>query len=265
MCAAYQMPAMALLDRDGVYGAPRFHLAAKKLNLKAHIGAEITSLLPSCPKTGEAAPPRVPLLCASREGYQNLCRLVTRMKLRAPKYPAALPRRAKAELDDDLVLGSQAIASLDDFSEHAPGLICLTGGDEGPLAHTLAIGGMEAGRSILEQLIAIYGRANVYVELQRHYNRAQEARNQAAIALARSLDLPLLATQGAQYAKPEQRQILDVFTCIRNHRTLDTAGRLLARNSERYIKTPQEMLRLFADLPEATANTLELSSRLNSR
>ena len=106
-------------------------------------------------------------------------------------------------------------------------------------------------------------RGNVYVELQRHYNRAQEARNQAAIELARSLHLPLLATQGAQYAKPEERQILDVFTCIRNHRTLDTAGRLLARNSERYIKSPQEMLRLFADLPEATANTVELSSRLD--
>ena len=67
--------------------------------------------------------------------------------------------------------------------------------------------------------------------------------------------MPLLATQGAQYAKPEERQILDVFTCIRNHRTLDTAGRLLAHNSERYIKSPQEMLRLFADLPEAIANT----------
>ncbi|MGA3317999.1 MAG: error-prone DNA polymerase [Candidatus Korobacteraceae bacterium] len=262
VCAAHQMPAMALLDRDGVYGAPRFHLAAKKLNIKAHIGAEITSLLPPCPKTGEAAAPRVPLLCASREGYQNLCRLVTRMKLRAPKYPAALPRRAKAAFDDALVLGSQAIASVEDLSEYAPGLICLTGGDEGPLAHALASGGLEAGRSTLEQLIAIYGRENVYVELQRHYNRAQEARNQAAIALARSLDLPLLATQGAQYAKPEERQILDVFTCIRNHRTLDTAGRLLARNSERYIKTPREMLRLFTDLPEATANTLELSSRL---
>ena len=116
---------------------------------------------------------------------------------------------------------------------------------------------------MLEQLIAIYGRENVYVELQRHYNRAQESRNQAAIELARSLHLPLLATQGAQYAKREERQILDVFTCIRNHRTLDTAGRLLARNSERYIKTPQEMLQLFADLPEATANTVELSSRLD--
>jgi error-prone DNA polymerase len=298
VCAACQMPAMGLLDRDGVYGAPRFHLAMKKLNLKAHIGAEITSLLPSyandsagakaiCgdafftglkpgastrsspsiytgafPGIHTPATPRVPLLCASREGYQNLCRLVTRMKLRAPKYPTVLPRRAKAELGDELMLSSQAIASLGDLSEFAAGLICLTGGDEGPLAHALAIGGMEAGRSTLEQLIAIYGRGNVYVELQRHYNRAQEARNQAAIALARSLGLPLLATQGAQYAKPEERQILDVFTCIRNHRTLDTAGRLLARNSERHIKTPQQMLRLFADLPEATANTLELSSRL---
>jgi error-prone DNA polymerase len=260
--AACQMPAMALLDHDGVYGAPRFHLAMKKLDLKAHIGAEITSLLPPYPKTGEPATSRVSLLCVSREGYQNLCRLVTRMKLRAPKYPAVLPRRAKVALDDDVVLSSQAVASVDDLSEYAAGLICLTGGDEGPLAHALAIGGLEAGRRTLEQLIAIYGHENVYVELQRHYNRAQEVRNQAAIELARTLGLLLLATQGAQYAKPEERQVLDVFTCIRNHRTLDTAGRLLARNSERYLKTSQQMLRLFADLPDAIANTLELSSRL---
>ena len=262
VCAGHEMPAMALLDRDGVYGAPRFHLAAKKLNIKAHIGAEITSLLPPRPVNEGPTTSQVPLLCASREGYQNLCRLVTRMKLRAPKYPATLPHRAKAAVNEELVVGSRAIASAADLSEYSTGLICLTGDEEGPLAHALAIGGIEAGRSTLEQLIAIYGRENVYVELQRHYNRAQEARNQAAIELACSLGLPLLATQGVQYAKPEERQILDVFTCIRNHRTLDTAGRLLARNSERYIKTPQEMLRLFADLPEATANTLEVSSRL---
>ncbi len=287
-CATHQMPAMALLDRDGVYGAPRFYFAAKKLNLQAHIGAEITSLpgAPSFPSgwekvgsvTGDAgagAPsrlalpgrglsltslPRVSLLCASRNGYQNLCRLITRTKLRAPKYPASLPKRAKAT--DDLILQSQAIASFDDLAEFAEGLICITGGDEGPLAHALARGGMAEARHTLEQLIFIYGRENVYVELQRHYNPEQEARNQAAISLARSLGLPLLATQGAQYAKPEERQVLDVFTCIRNHCKLDNAGRLLARNSERYIKGPQEMLRLFADLPEATANTLELSSRL---
>jgi error-prone DNA polymerase len=258
VCAAHPMPAMALLDRDGVYGAPRFHLAMKKLNLKAHIGAEITSLLTSA-NTNEPLP-RVSLLCASREGYQNLCRLITRMKLRAPKYPASPPRGAQS--DENLILHAQAAASVADLSEYASGLICMTGGDEGPVTSALANGGMEAGRHALEQLIAIYGRENVYVELQRHYNRAQEVRNQTAIELAHCLHLPLLATQGAQYASPEQRQILDVFTCIRNHCTLDTAGRLLARNSERYLKTPQQMQQLFADLPDAIANTLELSARL---
>jgi error-prone DNA polymerase len=260
VCAAHQMPAMALLDRDGVYGAPRFYFAAKKLNLKAHIGADITSLLgaPSFPRSWERVGnlPRISLLCASRTGYQNLCCLITRTKLRAPKYPAPLSRRIKPT--DDLI----ALASPDDLAEFAEGLICITGGDEGPLAHALADGGMSEARGRLEQLISIYGRDNIYIELQRHYNRKQEARNQTAISLARSFGLPLLATQGAQYAKPEERQILDVFTCIRNHCQLDTAGRLLARNSERYIKGPQEMLRLFADLPEATANTVELSSRL---
>ncbi len=263
VCAQQQMPAMALLDRDGVYGAPRFYLAAKKLKLKAHIGAEITSLL-ACPEPSKLTIPRLPLLCASREGYQNLCRLITRTKLRAPKYPVNVPRsKTPTDNEEASVLQSQAAASVADLAEYATGLICLTGGDEGPLAHALGRGGMEAGRKLLEQLIAIYGSGNVYVELQRHYNRAQEARNQAAIELARSLHLPLLATHGAQYAKPDERQILDVFTCIRNHHTLDTAGRLLARNAERYIKSPAEMVRLFADLPEATANTVELSSRLD--
>jgi len=262
-CHSHQMPGMALLDRDGVYGAARFHLAMKKLDRKAHIGAEITSLPPHVTLPGNSTLPGVSLLCASREGYQNLCRLVTRMKLRAPKYPASLPRRAKHEATEELLVRSQAVASLNDLAELSPGLICMTGGEEGTLAYALACGGVEEARRTLEQLVAIYGRDNVYVELQRHYDRTEESRNQAAIELARSFKLPLLATQGAQYAKPEGREILDVFTCIRHHRHLDTAGRLLSRNSERHIKTPQEMLRLFADLPEATANTLELSSRLD--
>ncbi len=260
VCAEYQMPAMALLDRDGVYGAARFHLAAQKAKIKAHIGAEISSLLGST--LGELTVPRLPLLCITREGYQNLCRLITRTKLRAPKYPKPIPQRQSHSCEgENEILASQAIASVADLAEYAGGLVCLTGGEEGPLAYALATGGLNAGRELLEQLLAIYGHNNVYVELQRHYHRAQEVRNQAAMELARSLHLPLLATQGAQYARRAERQILDVFTCIRNHRTLDTAGRLLAQNSERYLKTPQEMQQLFADLPEATANTVELSSR----
>src|SRR5580692_6325847 len=231
-CKEKEMGAMAVLDRDGVYGAPRFYLAAKKIPIQAHIGAEVTS----------AEGWRYPLLVASREGYQNLCRLITRMKLRARK-------------------GEGNVAA-EEVAQKARGLICLTGGDEGPLAYALAQGGVARGADCVEKLCELFGRENVYVELQRHFCRDEEARNHAAIEIARQCKLPLLATNGVCYAETRQREILDVFTCIRNHLNLETAGRLLARNSERNLKSPSEMMELFTDLPEAIANTQELSSRL---
>src|SRR5271166_2315614 len=138
VCAQQQMPAMALLDRDGVYGAPRFYLAASKLKIKAHTGAEITSLLPSRNPDKPAELPRLSLLCASREGYQNLCRLVTRTKLRAPKIPRPIPQCVSNQAETlDLLPQCQAIASLAELAEYSSGLVCLTGGDEGTLAHAL--------------------------------------------------------------------------------------------------------------------------------
>ena len=232
ICADHQMPAMALMDRNGFYGSPRFHMAASKVSVRAHVGAEVES-----PEGW-----RYPLLVESRAGYQNLCRLITQMKLRGKKAEGhAFPQEVAAS---------------------APGLICLTGGEEGPLAHSLAKGGSGAAVDCVEQLCALFGRDKVYIELQRHLHREEETRNQAAMEIARKLKLPLLATNGVCYARPEQRQLLDVFTCIRNHRTLATAGRLLSRNAERYLKTPAQMARLFADIPEAIANTEVLSSRL---
>jgi error-prone DNA polymerase len=232
VCVERGMAAMALLDRDGVYGAPRFYLAAQKLSLRAHIGAEVTA----------AGGWRFPLLVETRTGYQNLCRLITRMKLRA--------RKGEGHVSDE------------ELAEKAAGLICLTGGREGPLAHALSRGGIESGTVCVRQLCEIFGHTNVYVELQRHLDRAEEARNHAALEIARKLRLPVVATNGVSYALPEQREVLDVFTCIRNHRTLEAAGRLLARNSERYLKSPEEMAHLFLDIPEAIANTQLVSSRL---
>ncbi len=133
---------------------------------------------------------------------------------------------------------------------------------KGPLAAALASGGIAQGTECVRQLCDLFGRKNVYVELQRHYGREEEARNQVAVEIARKLSLPLLATNGVCHATPDERELLDVFTCIRHHRVLATAGRLLCRNSERHLKSPAEMERLFADLPEAIANTQELSSRL---
>src|SRR6267154_143639 len=152
--------------------------------------------------------------------------------------------------------------SIQEVAERTGGLICLTGGAEGPLAHALEHGGIENGIACVRQLCDLFGRKNVYIELQRHLSREEEARNQAAVHIARKLDLPLLATNGVCYALPRRRGTLDVFTCIRNHKTLASAGRLLSLNSERYLKSPAKMERLFADLPEAIANTQELSSRL---
>ncbi len=98
--------------------------------------------------------------------------------------------------------------------------------------------------------------------MQRHYNRAQEARNQALIDFARRHSLPLLATNGVSHATPQSREALDVLTCVRHKVKIAEAGRLLSINSERHLKSAQEMSRLFADLPEAIANTRELSNRL---
>src|ERR1700722_55365 len=132
--------AMALMDRDNLCGAPRFYMAAKKISVCAHIGAEITGA------DGDS----YPLLVESRTGYQNLCRLITSMKLRAPKGKAA--------------------ASREELEQYAEGLVCLTG--EG--APT---------RARFEKLTQIFGQKNVYAELQRHFHRDEEARNQAVIEL----------------------------------------------------------------------------------
>jgi error-prone DNA polymerase len=153
-------------------------------------------------------------------------------------------------------------ASLDDLAEFANGLICLTGGDEGPLAASLTAGGEEGGRKCLDEFRQLLGKDGVYVELQRHFERIDEARNHAAVNLARRMHLPPLATNGVCAAMAEERPIMDVFTCLRHHRTLETVGRLLARNAERCLKDAEAMERLFADLPEAIRNTEELSSRL---
>jgi len=280
-CAQLGMPAMALLDTDGVFGAPRFHLAAEKAKVKAHIGAEVSciSLNPAilsgarASRSGARAEPgdpytsqnilnvgiphsarndktkendkpfRLPLLVSNRAGYQNLCRLITRMKLRAGKK-------------------GEGAVNVQELQEYAEGLICLTGGDEGPLAVALEQGGIDEARRQLDQLIGIFGANNVYVELQRHFLREEESRNRAAIEIARSFHLPLLATNGVNYASPKTRELCDAFTAIRHHRTLSTAGKLLSRNSERFLKFPAEMQQLFADLPEAISNTVALSSRL---
>jgi error-prone DNA polymerase len=234
--AGLGLPALALLDKNGFYGSPRLHMAAKKTGIRAHVGTELSV-------TDEHGTTEYPLLCESREGYQNLSRLISKTKLRVQKH-------------------FESAAQFHELEEHANGVICLTGDEHGPLASALSYGGVGAGRVLLKKLAGIFGQNNVYVELQRHFQREQEYRNKIAIDLARELNLPLLATNGVSYATAADREILDVFTCIKNKRQLATAGRLLCKNSECHIRTAAQMAQTFADIPEAINNTVELSGRL---
>ncbi len=249
--AELDMPAIALADHNGLYGAARAHTQAKKTGVRAHIGAEIavssfgSRLTPASwlPHQFPSEPPRLLLLCASQTGYQNLCQLITRFKMR---------EATKAE----------GAALLEDLEEFSAGLICLTGGDEGPLATALAQQGANHARYLAERLTSIFGRGNLYIELQRHGQREQECRNQSLVNLASSLHLPVIATNGVLHATEQDREILDVLTTIRHHTTLDRAGRLLSRNNSRQLRSMQCMEEIFADIPEAIANTCIVSDRL---
>ena len=219
--AGLEMPAMALLDRNGVYGAQRFSVAAREHNVRPIVGAELTM------EDGSV----LPVLVKDWNGYKNLCELLTQTHLRSAK-------------------GACAVKSTD-LAMFAQGLIVLFGPQQ--LDHP-------ADRVLA--LLDVFRRENVYVEIQRHFLRGEDRVNQQLCDLAEAHRLPVIATNGVQYARPHGRQVLDVFTCIREHTHLDAAGKLLAQNAERHLKSDAEMRSLFRDRPDAIENTVHLANRL---
>ncbi len=256
-------PAVALVDRNGVHGAPRFHKAALAAGLRPIVGAEVTVEVGSrqyavgseqreqpptaycLPPTTSSEPPtaycllpttfRLPVLIESREGYQNLCRLLTRMNLRSPKGEGAL--------------------TLDEMDGHTAGMVALVGREA-------LRGGRHGVGGLVDWLVGLFGRSNVYLELQRHLVRDEESDNQALVALASAFHVPVVATGGVRFAAPEDRPLYDVLTCIRHKTTLEAAGRKLALNAERFLKPREQMTELFRDIPDAVAGTAALADRL---
>ena len=226
------MSAIALVDRDGVYGAARFHRAAVDAGIRALVGSELTL----------ADGARLPLLVEDREGWQNLCRAITAAKLGAPKGRTAL--------------------TLQDLAPYASGLVCLTGGAHGPLAAAVRRGDRAEARRRLDHLAGIFGRANTFVEVQRHFDRGQERELERLVALAREARVPLIATNQPLYARAGGRAVADVFACLREKTDLDHAGRRLLANNERRLRDAAEMRDAFHDLPDAVSASSELALRL---
>jgi error-prone DNA polymerase len=214
--AQLQMPAVALCDRDGLYGAPRFYSRAKELGIRPIVGAELTM------EDGSV----LPVLVQSRTGYENLCRLLTRAHLRNEK--------------------GKARSNWNELPEFAGGLV--------------ALGTSEI---LVNKVFPIFGRENLFIEIQRHHIRGEEKNVRALVELSRHLGLPFIATNGVLYSTENERPIIDVFTCIRHHTHLDAAGKLLEQNGERYLKNAAQMRELFRDLPQGIENTVRLAARLD--
>src|SRR5438874_4954834 len=232
--AELEMPVMALLDRNGVYGSQRFSVAAREHNVRPIVGCELLM-----EDSGI-----LPVLVENRTGYKNLCELLTQAHLRSEKGKCAV--------------------QWDELSAFAEGLVALFGRQ----TTVDELDGLKPSSSKCDQknnaelLIESFGRENVFVEIQRHFLRGEEPVNRQLVDLARAKRLSILATNGVHYAKPYGREVLDVFTCIRKHTHLDAAGKLLSQNAERHLKNDREMRELFRDLPEAIENTARLAERL---
>ncbi len=230
-CADSQVAAVALCERNGVYSAVRAHMAGKEMGVRAIVGSEVVMEDDSV----------VPVLVENQTGYRNLCRLLTRAKLRSAKGEGA--------------------STWEELESHAEGLVALTGDEEGPVRRAWRRGDPAGAEEAVRKLLRIFP-GRVHMELQRHRLRNEDIEEAVLIGLARRFGLPLLATNGVVYHVKENRRVADAFTCLREGRTLDTAGRLLESNAERCIKSPSQMEALFADLPEAIHATSHLAERL---
>jgi error-prone DNA polymerase len=264
VAAELEMPAIALLDRNGVYGAQRFSVAAREHGVRPIIGAELSM------EDGSI----LPVLVENRTGYKNLCGLLTQAHLRSEKGNCAVGWDDLAEFADGLVafLGSarlqragfgilpKRIFRESRFTTEIE--FKKSSRMQNAFASTLKACAPQNSGDRAQFLIDAFGPDNVFVELRRHFIRGEERNNRELIDLARAHRLPLVATNGVQYAKPYGREVLDVFTCIREHTHLDAAGKLLTQNAERHLKSDREMRAIFADLPEAIENTSRLAERL---
>jgi error-prone DNA polymerase len=244
--------ALALTDRDGLYGAVRFAKAAKPTSLAAIIGVELTLDVPelrpkrrSGPTPAESATfPRLVLLAEDERGYANLAHAISQAQLRGRKRDAR--------------------SLLADFDDRAEGLIALSGSRHGYIEEALLRGDVATAERRATLLRERFGE-RLYLELQ-HHLRPDDARLVLAqVELAERLGLPYVATNGVAYARRDDAHLCDVLTCIKYKTDLKGAGTRLLPNAEFYLKSPLQMMRLFASYPKALANTFAIAERCRFR
>ena len=237
-----KFPAAAICDRNGLYGAPIFAGACKGVGVQPIVGAFLAVARPD--QSGAPGQERpidwLALFAQSEAGWLNLCRHVSRAHLDRP-----------LELEPHVALAS--------LRGHTDGLICLTGGNEGALARLYAQERPEAAERYCDELQALFC-DRLYIEITRTGEPEEDASEEDLIALAYARDIPLVASNPAQYAEKHFHAAHDAMLCIANSTHVD-AGERPRSSSERWVKPAETMAELFADLPEALANTLVVAQR----
>ena len=242
LCVEYSMPALALTDSDNLFGALEFSEVMAASGVQPIIGCALALESDRTERRNGAAavPERLMLLAKNETGYQNLIKLCSVAHLGA-------------------AAGDEPQLHLDDLEARNDGLICFTGGPEGPLCRLLLDDQRAQATALLGRLEGIFS-DRLYVEIQRHGSEVEGRTEAALLELADSFDLPLIATNDVHFAEPEMHEAHDVLLCIEQGVTVGERERRRVTPEHRF-KSASEMRVLFADLPEAVDNTLVVARR----
>ncbi|MCY4052267.1 MAG: DNA polymerase III subunit alpha [Hyphomicrobiales bacterium] len=258
-CRTHKSPALAVTDRGNMFGALEFSEALAKEGVQPIIG--VTLPVHPDPSQDNAQTnlafrlPHILLLAKDEQGYQNLMKVVSEIHLR--------PRALVNEDNRNSPSIHEPHAHLGMLENHAEGLICLTGGNEGLLEHFLIQGQDARAKEALIKLKEIFPE-RLYVELQRHNLEHEHQSEARQIALAYELELPLVATNAARFHERGDFPAYEVLCCIEQGIRIDQPNRRKS-TEEHYLKPPGEMHKLFADIPEALDNSIEIARRCSYR
>ncbi len=250
LARAADMPALAVTDTNNLFGALEFSETLAKQGVQPIIGCALAVDLnaeepdPHRPQHNAGNASSIVLLAKDETGYANLMKLSSRVFM-------------AGQVHGHLNVG------LDDLTRWRDGLICLTGGPGGPVNQALLAGQSQRARQHLDELRNLYG-DRLYIELQRHSSDAERATEPALIDLAHELALPLVATNECYFATADDFEAHDALLCIADGQVVSAEDRRRV-TPEHYFKSPQEMATLFADIPEAIDNTVEIARRCSFR
>ncbi len=246
LCEQMDMPAVAVTDTNSMFSALEFSVTASGAGIQPIIGCQVDLTYVQA-QPGEKPKPPAPivLLAQSETGYENLMKLSTCLYV---DKGGQLPQVTLAELET-----------------HSDGLICLSGGPDGPVGRMLQQGQRPAAEALVDRLAAMFPN-RLYIELQRHPGEGGQPESESLterghIEMAYAKNLPLVATNDVYFPASEMFEAHDALICIAEGAYVDQQEGRRRLTSQHYFKSPQEMATLFADLPEAIENTVEIARR----